>query len=73
MIWSNVFGIGHQLVVVELHEEWNLMRVLARDRPNTPSVRNRVAAALDGEFHDVLGIELTWFGANEAPAECSMP
>ena len=32
-----------------------------------------VAAALDRELDDVLRIEVLGFGANEAPAECSMP
>ena len=34
---------------------------------------DRVAAALDGELHDVLGSKYAGLGANEAAAECSMP
>ena len=26
----------------------------------------------DGELHDVLGVEIAWFLAKEAPAECSI-
>ena len=51
------------------------MRVLARDgAEHAERGGDRVAAALDGEPDDVLGIEVaSGSGANDAPALCSMP
>ena len=52
-------GIGEQLVVVELHEEGNLVRVFARDgAEHAEGGGDGVAAAFDGEFDDVFGIEI---------------
>jgi hypothetical protein len=52
-----------------------LCAYLRATTPSTPKVEaTRVAAALDGELHDVLGVEVrsgSW--RSDAPAECSMP
>ena len=45
--------------MIELEDERNLVRVLARDRAEHAERRGHgVAAAFDGELHDVLGIEV---------------
>ena len=61
--------------MVDLDDERDAVGVLPRDRAeHAERRRDGVAAALDRELHDVLGIEDTsGFGANDAPAECSMP
>ena len=59
VICSALFGIGEQLVVVELHHERDLVRVLARDRAeHAEGAGDGVAAAFDRELHDVLGVEV---------------
>ena len=51
--------VGQQLVVVDLHQERDLVRVLARDRAqHAEGGRDRVAAAFDGELDDVLRVEV---------------
>ena len=73
-IWSNLFGIGEQLVVVELQDEGDAVRVFPRNRAEDAERGGHcVAAALDREPDDVLGIEVAGFGAKDAPAECSIP
>jgi bifunctional DNA-binding transcriptional regulator/antitoxin component of YhaV-PrlF toxin-antitoxin module len=48
--------VGQQLVVVDLHDERDLVRVLAGHQPEHAEGRGHgVAAALDRELHDVLG------------------
>ena len=66
--------IGEELVVIELHDEGNPVRVLPRHRAeHAQRRRDRVAATLDRQLDDVLGVEVRGLGANDAPAECSMP
>ena len=51
--------IREELVVIELEDERNLVRVLPRDRSeHAERRRDGVAAAFDRELHDVLGIEV---------------
>ena len=51
--------VGEELVVVDLHDERDLVGVLARHRAQHAEGRgDRVAAALDGQLHDVLGVEV---------------
>ena len=51
--------IREQLVVVQLHDEGELVRPLAADRAEDAERRGeRVAAALDRELHEVLGVEV---------------
>ncbi len=51
--------VGEELVVVDLHDERDLVRVPARHRAqHAQRGGHRVAAALDGELHDVLGVEV---------------
>jgi hypothetical protein len=51
--------IAQQLVVVDFDDERNLVRVLPRDRAQHAQRRGYgVAVALDGQLHDVLGIEV---------------
>ena len=51
--------IGQELVVVELQDEGNLVGVLARhDAQHAERRGDGVAAALDRQLHDVLGIEV---------------
>jgi len=66
--------VREKLVVVDLDDEGNLVRVPARDDAEDAERRgDRVAAALNRELDDVLRVEEIGFGANDAPAECSMP
>ena len=66
--------VSQQLVVVQLHEERNLVGVLAGHRAeHAQRGGDGVAAAFDRQLHDVLGIEIIGFLAKLAPAECSMP
>ena len=52
-------GIGQQFVVIDLHDERNLMRVLARHHPQRAKRGgDRVAPALDGQLDNVFGIEV---------------
>ena len=52
-------GIGEQLVVVELDQEGDLVGVLAGDDAQHAERRgHRVAAALDRQPDDVLGVEI---------------
>ena len=58
-IWSYAVRVGQELVVVELEDERDLVRVLARHRSEHAERRGHgVAAALDRELHDVLGVEV---------------
>ena len=51
--------VGEQLVVVDLEDERDLVRVLARDRVQHPHGRGHgVAPALDREPHDVFRVEV---------------
>src|SRR5262245_12182061 len=50
---------GQQLVVVEFHEERNLMRILSGHcAQDSESGGDGIAAAFNGEAHDVFGIEI---------------
>ena len=52
-------GIGQELVVVELEDKWNPVRVTACDDAQNAERRgHRVASAFDGELDDVRGIEV---------------
>ncbi len=52
-------GVGHQFVVVDLHHERDLVGVLAgHGAQDAKGGGHRVAAALDGQADDVLGIEI---------------
>ena len=52
--------VGEEFVVVDFDEEWNLVRVFARDRAEDAEGRaDGVATAFDGELDDVLGIEIS--------------
>ena len=52
-------GVGQELVVVELEQERNLVRVLARAGAQHAEGRgHRVAATLDGQLDDVFGVEV---------------
>src|SRR4029077_7702240 len=56
-------GICEQLVVVELADERDAMRVFARDRAEYAERRDhRVAAALDRELYDLLAVEVDRVG-----------
>ena len=58
-----LIGVGEELVVVELHEEGDLVGVLAgHAAENAEGGGHGIAAALDGELHDVLGIEVDGIG-----------
>ena len=51
--------VGQELVVVDLDDERNVVRVLARHRAeHAEGRRDGVAAALDGELDDVLRVEV---------------
>ena len=55
---SNV-RIGQELVMVDLHQEGNVVGVFAGNgTKNAKCGGDGIAASLDGEFHDVLGIEV---------------
>ena len=55
--------VREQLVVVELHDQGELVRPLAADRAEDAERRGeRVAAAVDGEAHEVLGVEVGGVG-----------
>ena len=55
--------VGQKLVVIDLDDEGNPVRVLARDRAEDAEGRgDGVAAALDGEFDDVFGVEVERVG-----------
>lgn len=57
---SNV-RIGQELVMVDLHQEGNVVGVFAGDgTKDAKGGGDGIAASLDGEFHDVLGIEVDW-------------
>ena len=52
-------GKGQQLIVIDFHNEWDFVRVLARNRAEHAEGRSYgVAAAFDGEFYDVLAVEI---------------
>jgi len=52
-------GVAEQLVVVDLADERNAMRVRPRDgSEHAERGRNRVAAAFQGQFQNVLAIEI---------------
>ncbi len=56
-------GVGHEFVVVELDEVGDLVGVLACGRAEHAEGRgDGVAAALDGELDDVLGVEVVGVG-----------
>ena len=56
-------GVGEELVMVDLHQERDLVGVLPRHAPqDAVGGGHGVAAALDGELHDVLGIEVDRVG-----------
>ena len=66
--------IGQQLVVIDFHDERDLVRVFAGDRAQHAKGRGHgVAAALDGELDDIFGVEILRIRRKDAPAECSMP
>ena len=51
--------IRQQLVVIDLHDKRDLVRVLARHGPKHAEGRsNRVASAFDGQLHDILAVEV---------------
>ena len=51
--------VGHELVVINLHNEGDLVGVLARRHAENAEGRgNRVAAAFNGKLDDVFGIEV---------------
>ena len=55
--------VGQELVVVHLHDERDPVGVLAGDRAQHAQGRGHgVAAALDGQLHDVLGVEVVGVG-----------
>ena len=61
--------VGQQLVVVQLEDEGDLVRVLAGDRAeHAVGGGHAVAAALDGEFDDVRGVEAVGIGAEGGAA-----
>src|SRR2546423_9688634 len=50
---------SQQFVVINLDDKWNLVRVLARDCAEHAKRRsNAVAAAFDGQLHDIFRIEV---------------
>ena len=52
-------GVGEELVVIELADEGDLVRVLARHRAeHAEGRRDRVAASFDRELDDVLAVEV---------------
>ena len=51
--------VSQQLIVVHLHQERNLVRVLAGDGAQHPECRrDRITATLERETHDVLRVEI---------------
>ena len=51
--------IREQFVVVDLHQKRNFVRVFAGDRAqHAKRGRHRIAAALHGQLHDVLRVEI---------------
>ena len=57
-------GIGEQLVVVELADEGDAVRVFAGHRAEHPEGRDHgIAAALDGQLHDLFAVEVGGIGA----------
>jgi hypothetical protein len=51
--------IGEEFVVVDLHQEWDFVGILTgHGTEDTEGGGNGVAATLDGELYDVLGIEI---------------
>jgi hypothetical protein len=61
-------GIGKQLVVVQLHDEWDLVRVLAGHGAQHAQRRSHgVAAALDRQPDDVLRVEVNRIGRETRP------
>ena len=47
--------------MIDLHNEWNFVRVLARDRAQNPERGcDCVAAALNGELNDIFAVEIVW-------------
>ncbi len=60
-------GIGEELVVIELDDKGNLVRILARYRTERPEGGNHgVAAAGDGELDDVLRVEVDRIGGKRS-------
>ena len=52
-------GVGQQLVVVQLQDERDLVRVAPRDRPqDAQRAGDGAASRLHGELDDVLGVEV---------------
>ena len=52
-------GVSEQFVVIELHEEGNLVRVLAGDRAEHAERGSyRVALAFDGQLDDIFAVEI---------------
>src|SRR5262249_35031119 len=51
--------IGHEFVVIQIHDEWNFVCVLAADGPeDAAGCRHSVASTFDREFYDIFGIEV---------------
>ncbi len=51
--------VGQQFVVIDLHDEGNLVRVLARDgTQHAERGGDGVAAALDGQLDDIFAVEI---------------
>ena len=56
-----------QLVVIDLYDEGNLVRILARDRAQHAKSRsNGVAAAFDRQLDDVFRIEILRVGSERS-------
>src|ERR1051325_3713064 len=56
--------VSQQLIMVDLNHKWDLVSVLTSDRTkNAKSQCNGVAASLNGEFHNIFGIEVLWIGS----------
>src|SRR5438552_2718505 len=59
--------VREKLIVIELENEWDLVCVLARDRPEHAEGRsNGVAPSFDRESHDVLRIEVLRVGCERS-------
>jgi len=54
-------GICQQLIVIDLHQERNFVRIFPRhSSQNAKSGSHRVTAALDCKSDDVFGVKVIW-------------
>ena len=63
--WDLIMGsrVAEEFVVVEFEQKRNLMRVLSRyGAQHAEGGAYHVAAAFNGEFHDIFRVEIQWVG-----------